>query len=331
MSDVATPIRPVTSTDVARVAGVSRATVSRILNGDDGSFTESTRRRVREAAAKLSYRPSGAARSLVTGQNDTIVILASDTHFGGHLQDSVDEMVARTHPYGGNVVVRVAGKESRTTLDALLTLRPFVVLNFGVLGPAEARTLIDRGIIVIPQATASSDAPIVDPGIAALQGDVLREHGERPVWYAVSADEPPGPYSDHRFTALKEYCRERGIEPPRILPVALDVAGGTWGVKHALAHQDRAAIACYNDDVALTLLAGARELGVAVPAELAVVGVDDTLAGRLWAPRLTTIHVDMRKYIAILVEELRVQLEGVPAVSQPPLSSLFTLVRGETA
>jgi DNA-binding LacI/PurR family transcriptional regulator len=323
--------RPATSADVARLAGVSRATVSRILNGDDAPFPAPTRQRVLDSAAKLNYRPSGAARSLARGRSDTIVVLTPDTQFGSHLQDSVDEVAAQARPYSGNVVVRVASGTVQSTLESLLRLSPFVVLNFGVLSSAEAGVLVRRGILVVPEPSDQDpQEAAADPGIARLQGDALRRNGRRPMWYAETTDDRPEPYSRERLAALREYCLTEGLDLPRAVPVALDVEGGKRAVAQILAITDKAAVACYNDGVALTLLAGARELGIAVPEQLAVIGVDDTLAGRLWSPKLTSVHVDMRGFIAELVWQLREQL-GTATPRGRSSASLFTLVDGETA
>jgi DNA-binding LacI/PurR family transcriptional regulator len=247
------------------------------------------------------------------------------------LLDHAGDRAAQTRPYGLNVVVRVAGAEPRATLDALLGLRPFAVLNFGVLPSADVAVLTRRGILVVPKSSGSSGAVASDPGIARLQGETLRRHGERPVWYAAAATERPEPFGEERLSALREFCAEEGLEPPRIVSVPMTVAGGREALERVRGLHDRAAIACYNDDVALALLAGARELQVGVPDEVALIGVDATMAGQLWSPRLTTVHVNMHGYIANLVAELREELEGGPSEPPEPLQNLFTLVPGETA
>lgn len=314
---------------MARLAGVSRATVSRILNGDDQPFPPTTRRRVHEAATKLSYRPSGAARSLVRGHSDTVVIVTPDTRFSGHLQDSVDQVTSQVQPFGGNVVVRVASATNQVTIEALLGVRPFIVLNFGVLSPADVEILVQRGIVVVPE-PSSTDAEPRDPGVAALQATTLRRNGDRPLWYATTADENPEPFSRERFTALVDYCAGQGLAPPEAVSVHLDVAGGSRALSIILREHERAAVACYNDEVALTLLAGARELGIEVPGRVALVGMDDSIAARLWAPRLTTVHVDMKGFIADLVAQLRDQLEPHETSRRVPVESFFTIVEGET-
>ena len=328
MSNAQETIRPATSKDVAALAGVSRATVSRILNGDDAPFPQITRERVHDAAAKLRYRPSAAARSLVRGQSETIVIVAPDTRFGGHLQDSVDEVVAQTHSFAGNVVVRVASMTSKATVEALIGLRPFAVLNFGVLSDADIEGLSQRGIIVVPR--LSSGRP-QSPGIAHLQASALFARGPRPLWYATPAvDDRPEPYSEARLMELQEFCVDGGHPLPRAIPVTLTIDGGAKAVEQLFNGEATAAVACYNDEVAMALLAGARRFGIAVPERLSVAGVDDSIAGQLWAPRLTTIHVDMHAFISDLISELRTRISDEPAVVAQRARQMFTLVSGET-
>ena len=100
----------ITSWDVARLAGVSRSTVSQVLNGNHERFPQETRDRVAQAAETLSYRPSRAGRSLVTGLSDLIVVVVPNVTFGRHLQDAVDSIAASTAATGMSVVVRYAGR-----------------------------------------------------------------------------------------------------------------------------------------------------------------------------------------------------------------------------
>src|SRR5690242_14872058 len=95
--------RRATSFDVARAAGVSRSTVSQVLNGDL-RFPAETRAKVVAAAQMLSYRPSRAGRALVTGSSDIVVMLVPNATFGPHLQDSIDRITDASTPSGLSVV-----------------------------------------------------------------------------------------------------------------------------------------------------------------------------------------------------------------------------------
>lgn len=322
--------RPATSYDVAALAGVSRSTVSRILNGDDAPFPDVTKQRVRDAAAKLRYRPSAAARSLVTGHNDTIVIVAPNSRFSGHVQDALDEVAGQTRPYSANVVLRFVTSASKDTVDSLQQLRPLAVLNLGVLSRNEIVELENRGVMVVPEVVGSEEAT-GDPGFARLQAEQLRTHGDRPLWYAEAEGDKPEPYSDDRFAALHSYCTAEGLAPPGLVQVSLDIEGGKLALSRVLSSDSSAAIACYNDEVALTLLAAAREMDVEVPGRVAIIGMDDIIAGQLWSPRLTSIRINMQPLIATLAAELRDRLAGRTHRAEELAEDFFTVVPGETA
>lgn len=319
--------QPATSFDVASRAGVSRSTVSRIINGKGSRFPESTQLRVREAAEALDYQPSLAARALVSGRSDTVVVVLPNTTFGRNLQDAVDRMMVGAMPVGGNVVVRFAGPTSEATLAALMALRPLAVVDFGVLTSFQKQQLEQRGTITVP--SSGSDVPDTgDGGIGELQASVLLKEAYRPLWYASLEDEREDIYGPRRLLALQTYCARNGFPSPGEVSVSLTVADGALAVEHILSGGRSAAVACYNDDVALTLLAGARSRGVKVPHRLSVIGVDNTFVGQLWDPPLTTIDTDLGGFVDYLARELRGRLSGsiLPDLSYPR----FTIVAGGT-
>jgi len=322
--------RPATSTDVAKLAGLSRATVSRILNGDHDGFPESTRERVREAARTLRYRPSPAGRSLVSGRSDTIVVLLPNTTFGSNLQDAVDEVAQRTRPLGGNVVVRFASPSAEATVDALEALRPLAVVNFGVLADDALLTLRGHGVIVVPDRPRPG-ASGIDGGVAALQASRLADRGFTHLTFGALRDERQDPYGVGRFTALSAWCEAKGMEPPGLVEVPLTLEGGRRALEQLLAGGGPVGVVCYNDDVAVSLLAAARDLHVAVPEQVGVVGVDHTPTGQLWLPRLTTVHVDFHGLVDDLAQALEAQVTGRPADQSTPVTDFLSLVPGETA
>ena len=324
------PSKPATSHDVARLAGVSRSTVSNILNGNDSRFPAATRAKVLDAAKELAYRPSLAARSLVSGRSDTVVVLLPNTTFGSNLQDLVDEAVSSTVPLGGNVVVRFAGDTPQATFDAIDALRPLAVLAFSPLLPDDRGTLEAAGTIVVPGLSQSTGAgTLPDGGLGNLQAEVLLRRGPRPLWFAALSDRREDTYGPGRRATLEEYCRTHGLAAPRTIAVPLSIEGAVGSLRAVLSETPVAAIACYNDDVALALLAAARELDVDVPASVTIAGVDHTAVGQLWSPRLTTIDTDLRGLVADYASELRARLAGQePSERLPP--HRFTLVEGET-
>jgi DNA-binding LacI/PurR family transcriptional regulator len=322
--------RPATSVDVARRAGVSRSTVSSILN-DRGAdrFPEQTRRKVLEAAGALDYRPSQAGRSLAKGHSDTILVLLPVTTWGGNLQDAVEHFMVDTTALGANVVVRFAGNTQKSALSAILALRPIGVVDLAGLSYDEREYLEGQGVICVPtRRERGSDGQ--DGGVAELQAAALLAKGPRQLWFAALSDERLDPYGALRYAALDDFCARHAVRAPRRVDVPLSLAGAVAALTEILASPRPAGIACYNDDVALALLAAARKLKIQVPAEVSVVGVDHTPLGQLWSPRLTTVKVDMASFVRAVALDLRARIDGDEVADGAAPVPYVTLVAGET-
>ncbi|MBT2502329.1 LacI family DNA-binding transcriptional regulator [Curtobacterium sp. ISL-83] len=325
--------KPASSFDVAELAGVSRATVSHVLNGRRvDRFPKETRDRVHDAAKQLGYRPSPAGRSLVNGRSDTIVVLAANTTWGRNLQDAVDQVTRDTAYLAANVVTRFAGADSRATIEAVLDLRPFAVIDLGFLSAEDHAALASDNVIAVPDRTSAGGEPAfdVDRTIVGMQIDALTTSAPRRLAFAGIADERQDPYGPRRFALLREVCLERGLAEPVLtrVPAQLDDARAALGGHFA---GGPVGFACYNDDVALTVLAAARDSGLRTPDDISAVGVDATNVGQLWSPRLTTIAVDIRRLIGDAVGELRAIMDGTPAPSRASAAELVQLVPGHSS
>ncbi|MDR0849188.1 MAG: LacI family transcriptional regulator [Propionibacteriaceae bacterium] len=318
-----------TSADVARHAGVSRSTVSAILNGNGSRFSPETRQRVQDSADALDYKPSIAGRSLVSGRSDTIVVLVANVAFAAHLQDAVDAVMKQTSQLGGNVVIRLASDTVRATADAVAALRPLAVVDFGVLTSEERDWLEQRGTVIVPDRDPDPAAPR-DGGITALQAAALLEHHPQILWFAGSADGPRDPFPADRFKALQSVCAQEGLPEPRSVTVTVTPESGSAALAQILDGPLPAGVACYNDGVALAILAAARDCGVEIPATLAIVGVDNSPFGQLWTPSLTTIDTDLLGMVDLIAVALRARL----GKSEPDVQvrhGAFSLIRRETA
>jgi DNA-binding LacI/PurR family transcriptional regulator len=323
-------VTPATSADVAARAGVSRATVSQILNGRDARFPEATRAKVRAAAAELDYRPSPAGRSLVMGRSDTIVVVAPNTTIGANIQDAVERIAEDVA--GANVVLRFADDDADTTVSAILNLRPMAVVDLGAVPPDARTRLIDRGVPVVPRLDVSLDRerPDVQSAIAELQVRELCRGGNRTILYAASADRRPDPFGIARFAAMEHVCAELGLPAPVRVPVPVDEDGAQEALRPFLGAEP-VGVAAYNDAVALAVLVGAARLGFAVPDQVAVIGMDRMDVAQLWTPRLTTVEFDMRQLIDAVIAQLDVLVHGSQTLApRHPDRALLTLVRGAT-
>ncbi|MCS5735890.1 LacI family DNA-binding transcriptional regulator [Herbiconiux daphne] len=339
-AEPAPPSRRATSIDVARHAGVSRSTVSQILNGDDARFPPATRDRVLESAAALDYRPSRAGRALVTGRSDLIVVVVPNATFGPHLQNTVDAIAAASATAGLSVVVRFAGADSESTLASVLDLRPTAVVNFGVFSLEQQRQFTSTGAVVVPEydETAVDGTDPVSAHIGGVQVDAVLQSGPRRLVYAAISDARLDPFGPPRFNGIAHAAAQRGLPEPEHVRIPLELSGATRVLAGLLEQQPGAPVGlcCYNDDVAIAACAAARALGVDIPGQLSLVGADHTDVGQLVSPRLTTVDIDEP---AIMLSRLRalpalLRRPGIDPVEQASagedFDALVRLVSGET-
>ncbi|MGA7148626.1 MAG: DUF6807 family protein [Microbacterium sp.] len=286
--------RPITMAQVAQHAGVSQASVSRVLNGVS-TVDPAIVAKVNRAVAALNYSPSEAARSLVRGSSQTIALLVPDLEnpmFQGVLKgltvaaarDGYRVLVADSAEAVG-VEAEIA-VEARSKCDALVLVSPRMP-------DAELQDLIQRTtpVVVVNRKVDGSPAAqlAVDYGTAVKElGAHLRGFGHRRIAYLAG---PPLSYAnDQRAQGLGELAREFPDLEFITVPAGSSMEAGYDAADAVLETGATAAIA-FNDLVALGLLSRLGEIGVEVPEQLSVVGIDDIPQSRFAAPPLTTMSV----------------------------------------
>jgi DNA-binding LacI/PurR family transcriptional regulator len=268
----------VTLRDVAAAAGVSRATAGFVLSDAPGvSISAATRQRVRETARGLGYVPHSIARALREGSS-RIVVLSIDSGYEGNY--------LRSFTRG---------------LDDELAARDYVLLvRHGHSGPGSERlieAIAPRAVLRMPDYLAPGHEFDDGGWHGGLAGNVevqlryLAGRGHSGIAVAIPDGDPPlGPV---RLRFASEAASRAGLPPPPALTVPRDRAGAAAAVlAFRNAHRGVTAFAAFDDDVALRILAAARDIGVRVPGELAVIGFDDTGYGTLFTPALTTVRID---------------------------------------
>ncbi len=285
----------VTSSDVARESGVSRTTVSYVLTGKDGvAISAATRQRVHEAAVRLGYAPSAAARTLRSGRSDLVLCILPDWPIGPVIDTLLDHLVGELAQRGLTVLVH-HGRAPRPLSELWRAVTPRAVLGFTPFAPDDVRAMRQAGIQVL-DTTMAEDVP--DPGVSSasqtrigrLQTQHLVSGGHRRIGYAVCTDPRVAHFGADRLAGARRECAERGLPEPLAQAVHLDVGSAAAAVRiWRAARPAVTAVAAYNDEVALAVLAGLRAEGLATPDDVAVIGVDDIPAARLAAPALTTV------------------------------------------
>ncbi|MEE1754554.1 LacI family DNA-binding transcriptional regulator [Streptomyces sp. SP18CS02] len=314
--------RPVpTSADVARLAGVSRATVSYVLNDIPAvRISEPTRLRVRQAAEELAYVPHAAARSLRAGRTRIVLLPTAHIPMGPLYHRFLNELqwALRRLDY---TVVQYAGMgmDADEAARAWAELRPVAVVSLGetaltphgvdLLKRSGARAVITLGPHPVPGAhTLAMDQREVGRCAAGH----LLERGYRHIGVVVPTEPGLDMFSGPRLEGVRSAAAGRDVV---VEPLSL---GQTEESAEALARQVRErgldAVFAYNDEYAMLLMRALQDAGAAVPGDTAVMGADDLLLGRLLRPRLSTVEIDMTtgQHLAELVDRVVRDPAGPP-------------------
>ncbi|GAB3440885.1 LacI family DNA-binding transcriptional regulator [Phycicoccus ginsengisoli] len=325
----------VTSADVARDSGVSRTTVSYVLNDTPGvRVSDETRARVRASADRLGYHPSVAARTLRTGRSDLVLYVLPDWPLGPAVDSLLDRLAGELAERGLTLLLHHA-RSGRPLHELWRTVTPRAVVGLQGFSEQDREAMRRAGIHVIA-AAISGDVPDVfaatQQRIGRLQADHLLERGHTAIGYAGPTDPRVRAFADLRLAGVRAACAGAGLPEPVVVPVELTAEAAGAAVRTWRGGDGPAVtgVAAYNDDVALAVLAGARAEGVACPGELAVVGVDDIPAARFAVPALTTVSQSLERQAEHLASAVVAALDGGAPDGRPPRDTLELVVRGST-
>ena len=289
----------VTIREVAREAGVSVATVSRVLNGT-GQASPQTIKRIREVAARLRYAPNEAARSLIRSRAHALGVLLPDLH-GEFFSEVIRGIDQRSRQAGFHVLVSSfhadrgemegALRALRGRVDALILMAPDVDTR-GLLA-AQGADLPTVLINVPPAGAGSCDSVNVDNvGGARAMVRHLLSLGHRRI--AIITGGANNDDSRERVRGYRAALRAAGVSVEPMLEVAGDFteAGGYAAAEELLRlkHPPRAIFAA-NDAMAVGALGALRDHGVRVPDDIAIAGFDDIPIARYMTPPLSSVHV----------------------------------------
>jgi DNA-binding LacI/PurR family transcriptional regulator len=322
--------------DVARLAGVSSQTVSRVSTGHPG-VVESTRAQVLDAMARLGYRPNSAARALKTGRFRTIGVILFTLSTTGNSRTL--EAIATHAAQEGYAItlIPVAVPTQDTVLGAFTRLGELAVDAIIVIMEVH---LLDSATVTLPPGVqvvvVDSDAGDRYSVVDTDQADGARqavEHllglGHRTVWHVAGPEESFA--SGRRAQAWRDVLAANGREIPRL-------SRGDWsadsGYHIGLTLADEAdctAIFAANDEMALGVLRAFHEKGKVVPTDVSVVGFDDIPNAASFIPPLTTIHQDFAEVGRRCVQGILRQIYHQSADHGTTLVPTRLVVRSSTA
>ena len=328
-------IKMVTSHDVARLAGVSQPTVSRALR-DNPKVSKETKQRVRDAAKALGYVLSETGRALSSGRTRRIGLLLTDldNQFYPHV---IAPMHRELESLGYQLVLQTETSDTGRVAERLLANGlDGVLLATTTLDSVLPVRLRDRGVPFVyfnrTSSAVEADGAVVDPsGGLREAAETIVELGHR----RIGAIFGPRNTStgEHRESVLRDALEDHGIvigsRHSHRGPFDFDT--GYAGAGRLLNQAERpTVIVCGNDVVALGALNAARELGLAVPDQVSIVGFDDLPVASWPIVRLTTVAFDLDAMARAAAGLLVDRVEGEPDRPYQTLTFDSHLVRRDT-
>jgi len=312
--------RRVTAAMVAERAGVSVATVSYVVNNNPNqTIPDATKERVRAAVRDLGYTPSAAARALRTGSNDAVLLMIPDWPATLAVAQLVDALTDEFTRIGLRLITE---REGASSPEVWRSLSPRAVLAFGDLEEDERTAMTSAGILVLESLVITGrherESLFSQQAVGVLQAEHLIGRGHHNIGYAAAAQEHLRPFSDLRLAGVVEACVRKEVAAPLQQRIAADGSNAIEALAAWLSASPRAtAVAAFNDEVAAALLAAARAQSVAVPGELAIIGVDDQPMSQFTEPPLTSARQNPSKMADHLAQVVRSRLAGEPAPALP--------------
>jgi len=322
--------------DIAREAGVSKATVSLALNGKPGVSPE-TRRRILEIARRLNYRPNAAAKGLALQRTETIGVIVPDigSPFYAELIRGVEEEASRAGYY--LMLLTTAGKPSREEMYFRL-LGEQRVDGIIVLTPRGDEALLRRiqrkgfPLVVVDRDIQSADdvvEVVVDNFHGALEAmEHLLGLGYRRIGFINGV--PGLQASQDRLRAYQVALQEHGIalDPELIVVGNFQDSGGYQAMQRLLSLEPRVeAVFAASDMMAFGAIRAIRERGLEVPRDIAVVGFDDVPLASYFDPPLTTVRQPMAKMGAMAFRLLAQLIRGEPVLQRKVVLHTQLVVR----
>ncbi len=330
----------VTMSDVAKAAGVSKMTVSNVVNGHPNVRHE-TRALVLAAIDRLGYRMNIAARSLRAGRTGMIGLAVPEINrpYYGHLAEVLIERFAQ---HGLRVVVEQTGASREGELDAVfysrLRMYDGLVLSAVGLGEADVDLLrLDFPVVVIGErihdATIDHVVMANVAGARAATRHLLEVGCTRVAIIGGSRADAPSA-SSLRSDGYREALTEAGlpVAPELDVPVDLTMEAGARAM-HDLVAAGVAfdGVFCLTDTVAIGVLRGLADLGRSVPEDVKVIGFDDVPLAGFTVPALSSIDPGTPEMAEAVVRILMARIRGDEIAPQEFVGPHRVVVRGSSA
>jgi LacI family transcriptional regulator len=280
--------------DIAQIAGVSNATVSRVINNRDVGVGEDTRERIKQIIREQGYRTNVIAKSMITRRTNSIGLILPDVS-NPFFYDIAKSVEATAEASGYTVFLCNSDdtlERERRYINALgdrgvdgIVLVP---ASIGKRGPEDLSFIVPVVLMDRPLSGKNVGVYIDNAQGEYMATEILIKEGHRKLAFV------GGLRSDHnvasRFKGFRKACADYGIEvdEDRCLFGEFTVQAGI-AYSERIACMEVSACVCANDLIALGLIAGLKKSGTQVPDDISVIGFDDILLSEISSPSITTV------------------------------------------
>jgi DNA-binding LacI/PurR family transcriptional regulator len=315
-----TRAKSVSIRDVAKAAGVSYQTVSRVINGNE-NVKGATRERVQQAIRALGFRPNVAARALANRDTRSLTVVTSNTTLYGYAAtlQGIEE-AARTAGFsvGISVLESEADDHVRASIArAVDSSTALIVIAYDSVGVRALECVPDghpvAAAVEAPAGPIDTSLPRVWIDDAEAAGEATRyllDLGHPTVHYVAL---PSTTHTSRRTAGWRAALREAGAPAPEPVGAGWDARAGHLAGQRLARDPDVTAVLCGNDDLALGVLRAMHEAGRSVPGDVSVVGFDNAPQSAYYTPSLTTVALDFTSLGRACFALLREVLAGTPA------------------
>ncbi len=288
-----------TSKDVARLANVSRTTVSFVLNNQsDAKISEATKKRVLRAAEQLGYVPNRLASTLRSGRSDLVILPYFDWPYNPSSTSYLQELASQVESLGYTVMLRfIRGKDKHNLARKIAAYQPIgVIFSYEELSQSDVELLKRNGVrgILALQREPNSMIPTMHYDFSVIGEGVskyLVSRGYKDIAVVVPQDPRIHDMGIERLEGIKRVGKKETINVEQI-SLGYNPTSAAQLARQWKQGQKPDAVFTYNDEYGMLLMSALQDAGFSIPADIALIGCDNLPLCEMLRPRLTSVNID---------------------------------------